>query len=85
MNNEKDKTTEQQLDDILVECLGVKAEQLTPEARFMDDLGADSLTITEIIMAVEERFGITVSDEQAERAQTVGQLRELLEELLMPR
>lgn len=67
------------LDEILVECLGVKRDQLTDEARFEEDLMADSLTMTEIVIAVEERLGVGVPEEQAERIRSVGQLREWLE------
>jgi acyl carrier protein len=68
--------------DILVEQLGVRQDQLTPEARLEEDLGADSLDKVEIIMSVDERFGISVPDELAERVSSVGDLFEMLAELL---
>jgi acyl carrier protein len=67
--------------DILVEQIGVREEQLTPDAR-MDDLGADSLTLVEIILALEERFNLSIPDEQSERVSTVQDVFELLAELL---
>ncbi|MBI4368273.1 MAG: acyl carrier protein, partial [Candidatus Omnitrophica bacterium] len=63
----QDKITE-----IIVEQLGVKAEEVTPEASFVDDLGADSLDTVELVMALEEEFGIEIPDEDAEKIQTVG-------------
>jgi acyl carrier protein len=71
--------------DILVEELGVQATQLTPDARLEEDLGADSLTMTEIIMSVDEHFDVCVPDEMAERVVTVGDLFEALAELLAKR
>ena len=68
--------------DILVEELGVQATQLTPDARLEEDLGADSLTMAEIIMSVDEHFDVCVPDEMAERVVTVGDLFETLAELL---
>ena len=62
-----DKITE-----IIVEQLGVKPEEVTPEASFVDDLGADSLDTVELVMALEEEFGIEIPDEDAEKIQTVG-------------
>ena len=58
--------------DIIVEQLGVKREEVTPEASFVDDLGADSLDTVELVMALEEEFGIEIPDEDAEKIQTVG-------------
>ena len=56
---------------IIVEQLGVEAEEVTPEARFIEDLGADSLDTVELIMALEEEFGIEIPDEDAEKIATV--------------
>ena len=67
-----DKPIDQRVKDIIVEQLGVKPDQVTPEAKFVEDLGADSLDIVELIMALEEEFGIEVPDEQAEKLLTVG-------------
>jgi acyl carrier protein len=68
--------------DLLVEQLGVERNQLTPDAKFEEDLGADSLTVMEITMAVEERFNLTLPDEEWERVATVGDLFELLGEVV---
>ena len=57
---------------IVVEHLGVDAEKVTEEASFIDDLGADSLDIVELVMAFEEEFGMEIPDEEAEKLQTVG-------------
>ena len=56
---------------IIVEQLGVDADEVTPDASFTDDLGADSLDIVELIMAFEEEFGIEISDEDAEKIKRV--------------
>ena len=71
----QDKITE-----IIVEQLGVKAEEVTPEASFVDDLGADSLDTVELVMALEEEFGIEIPDEDAEKIQTVGPLVTAIDE-----
>ena len=57
--------------DVIVEKLGVDADKVSPEARFVEDLGADSLETVELIMGLEDRFGITISDEDAEQIRTV--------------
>ena len=57
--------------DIIVDQLGVDAEQVTPEASFIDDLGADSLDTVELIMAFEEEFDVEIPDEDAEKIKTV--------------
>lgn len=57
---------------IVVALLGVEARRVTPEARFLDDLGADSLDIVELTMAFEEEFGVAIPDEAAEKMVTVG-------------
>ena len=59
--------------DIVVDQLGVKAEQCTPQAKFIEDLGADSLDTVELIMQFEEEFGIEIPDEEAEGLLSVGQ------------
>jgi acyl carrier protein len=56
---------------IIVDQLGVEEDDVTPEASFIDDLGADSLDIVELIMALEEEFGIEIPDEDAEKIATV--------------
>ena len=63
---------EQKVKDIIVEQLSVTPEQVTPEAKFIDDLGADSLDTVELVMAFEEEFGIDVPDEEAEKLTSVG-------------
>lgn len=59
---------------IIAEQLGVDAAECKPEARLLDDLGADSLDVVELIMAVEEEFSIEIPDEDAENLTTVGQI-----------
>ncbi|MFC3861487.1 acyl carrier protein [Deinococcus antarcticus] len=57
--------------EVIVDKLGVDADKVTPEARFVEDLGADSLETVELIMGFEDRFGITIPDEEAEKIRTV--------------
>lgn len=64
---------EDEVRKIIVEQLGVDEAEVTPEASFIDDLGADSLDTVELIMAFEEKFGIEVPDEEAEKLTTVGE------------
>ncbi len=75
-----DKPIDQRVKDIVVEQLGVKPEQVTPQAKFIEDLGADSLDTVELVMALEEEFGIEVPDEQAEKLQTVGDVIKYVED-----
>ena len=63
---------EQKIRDIIVEQLGVAPEKVTPEASFIDDLGADSLDTVELIMALEEAFEVEIPDEDAEKMEKVG-------------
>jgi acyl carrier protein len=63
---------ESKVKDIIVEQLGVNADQVKPEAKFIEDLGADSLDTVELVMAFEEEFGIEVPDEDAEKLQSVS-------------
>ena len=67
-----DKSIEARVKDIIVDQLGVSADQVTPEAKFVEDLGADSLDTVELVMAFEEEFDIEVPDEEAEKLQSVG-------------
>ncbi len=67
-----DKSIEEKVTDIIVEQLSVNAEQVNPDAKFIEDLGADSLDTVELVMAFEEEFSIEVPDEEAEKLQTVG-------------
>ena len=66
-----EKTVEKKVIEIIVEQLKVSPEEVTLEASFIDDLGADSLDLVELIMAMEEEFGLEISDEDAEKIQTV--------------
>src|ERR1051325_8417796 len=75
-----DKTIEEKVKDIIVEQLGVNPEQVTPQASFIEDLGADSLDIVELVMAFEEEFSVEVPDEDAEKLQTVGDVIKYIEE-----
>ncbi|MBI5622643.1 MAG: acyl carrier protein [Elusimicrobia bacterium] len=63
---------------IIVEQLGVDATEVTPQAHFVNDLGADSLDTVELVMALEEEFDMEIPDEQAEKIQTVGQAIEYI-------
>jgi acyl carrier protein len=64
-------SVEKRIKEIVAEQLGVEETQVTNEASFMDDLGADSLDTVELVMALEEEFDIEISDENAEKIQTV--------------
>ncbi len=67
-----DASIEEKVKNIIVEQLGVSEEQVKPEAKFIEDLGADSLDTVELVMAFEEEFDITVPDEEAEKLTSVG-------------
>ncbi len=71
---------EDKVKDIIVEQLGVNAEQVTPEATFIEDLGADSLDTVELVMAFEEEFGAEIPDEDAEKLISVGAVLKYLGE-----
>jgi acyl carrier protein len=75
-----DKPIDQKVKDIVVEQLGVNADQVVPEAKFIEDLGADSLDTVELIMALEEEFGIEVPDAEAEKLNSVGDVIRYIEE-----
>jgi len=70
---------EQKVKDIIINELGVEAEKVTPEAKFVDDLGADSLDTVELVMAFEEEFGIEIPDEDAEKITRVKEAIEYIE------
>ena len=65
--------SEERIKEIIMEQLGVEEEQITPEASFIDDLGADSLDTVELVMELEEEFDINIPDDVAEKIQTAGQ------------
>jgi len=68
--------------EIIVEELGVEESEVTPEASFIEDLGADSLDTVELIMKFEEEFDIDIADEEAEKLTTVGKAIEYLKQKL---
>ena len=65
-------SVEKRVKEIIVEQLGVNENEVTPEAKFVDDLGADSLDLVELVMALEEEYNMEISDEDAEKILTVG-------------
>lgn len=75
-------STEDRVKDIIVEQLGVDRDEVTPEASFIEDLGADSLDTVELVMALEEEFDIEIPDEEAEKISTVGEAVEHIKKLV---
>lgn len=75
-----DKSIEERVTDIIVKELGVTPEQVTPEAKFIEDLGADSLDTVELVMAFEDEFDVQVPDEEAEKLLSVGDVSRFIEE-----
>ncbi len=73
---------EERVTNIIVNHLNISQEEVIPEASFVDDLGADSLDIVELVMAMEEEFGIEIPDEDAEKIQTIGDAIAYLKEKL---
>ena len=71
---------EDKIREIIIEQRGVATEEVVPEASFIDDLGADSLDIVELVMAIEEEFGLEIPDEDAERMQNIGDVFSYVEE-----
>ncbi|MCK9594178.1 MAG: acyl carrier protein [Candidatus Omnitrophica bacterium] len=71
---------EEKVKAIIAEQLGVKPEEVTAEASFVDDLGADSLDTVELVMAFEEEFGIEIPDEDAEKITTVNEAIKYIDE-----
>ena len=70
---------------IIVEQLGVEANEVTPEASITDDLGADSLDQVELVMAFETEFGIDIPDEEAEKIKTVGDAVQKIDAVSAPK
>ena len=70
----------EQVKKIIVDQLSVNPEELTDDASFIEDLGADSLDIVELVMEFEEKFGIDIPDEEAEKISTVGEAIKYIEE-----
>ena len=71
---------EDKVKHIIVEQLGVDEDEVKPEAHFVDDLGADSLDVVELVMALEEEFSLEISDEDAEKLTTVKQAIEYIKQ-----
>jgi acyl carrier protein len=72
-------SVEQKVKEIIVQQLGVNEEQVTEEASFIDDLGADSLDVVELVMALEEEFNIEIPDEDAQKITNVKEAIEYIE------
>lgn len=72
-------SVEERVKHIIVEQLGVDEDEVKPDASFVDDLGADSLDVVELVMALEEEFGLEISDEDAEKLATVDQAVKYIE------
>jgi acyl carrier protein len=72
----------QKIKEIIMERLGVSEEKITPQASFINDLGADSLDTVELMMEIEEAFGVSIEDEDAEKIQTVQDAVDYLEKKL---
>ena len=72
--------SEDKVKEIIAKELEVGVQQLTPEAKFIEDLGADSLDIVELVMALEEEFGLDIPDEDADKMKTVGDAMKYLQE-----
>ena len=66
------KPVDERVKEIICDNLGVRPDEVTPDASFVDDLGADSLDTVELVMAFEEEFGLEIPDEDAEKITTVG-------------
>lgn len=68
--------------DIISNQLGIEREAITPEAKVIDDLGADSLDVVELVMALEEEFDVEIPDEEAEKIKSVGDIFNYMETVL---
>ena len=73
-------TVEERVKKIIAEQLGVEEDEVTPEASFVEDLGADSLDTVELVMALEEEFSIEIPDEDADKILTVGKALDYIKE-----
>ncbi len=73
---------EERVKKIVVDQLGVREDQVTPDASFVDDLGADSLDTVELVMALEEEFDLEIPDEDAENIRTIGEAVDYIKEHL---
>ncbi len=73
-------TVDERVKKIIAEQLGVEEDEVTPEASFVEDLGADSLDTVELVMALEEEFSIEIPDEDAEKILTVGKALDYIKE-----
>ena len=82
MNDTLTESDKEAVYQILLDQLEIHRDQLTHDAQLKEDLGADSLDEIQIVMALEEKFHLTIPDHQAEIAKTVGAIFELLEEML---
>jgi acyl carrier protein len=71
---------EAKLKELIVQQLGVSENEVVPEAKFVDDLGADSLDLVELVMALEDEYGIEIPDEDAEKIVTVGDAFKYIQE-----
>jgi len=69
----EEKSVEERVKDVIVAQLGVDPSEVKPEASYIDDLGADSLDTVELVMALEEEFGMEIPDEEAEKIKSVGE------------
>jgi len=74
------EVSQDKIKQIIADQLGVKKEEVTDTAKFVDDLGADSLDTVELVMALEEEFGVEIPDEDAEKLTTVGDALRYIEE-----
>ena len=74
------EVSQDKIRQIIADQLGVKKEEVTDSAKFVDDLGADSLDTVELVMALEEEFGIEIPDEEAEKLATVGDALRYIDE-----
>jgi len=74
------EVSQDKIRQIIADQLGVKKEEVTDNAKFVDDLGADSLDTVELVMALEEEFGVEIPDEDAEKLATVGDALRYIEE-----